>query len=232
MSEKECLFILGQHATQFAAIALLENSQRSLPALIAEYFRPATVTASRFPATLKVAHGAGLHAAGSGARDARTCPPDRKSESAAAWAASAPGFRQCEALERGEHIMGHHRQPQPRRVGAEAAARHHPRRQFVLQHVLQGLHRSGLFAMPFQQLPGRPVPLVGRNISPRCHRRTTWLVANAPGSPHSVTVPLPPAPPGHLPAIIEHIGAFDLALIVLAISFHSGSPMRWMCVFF
>src|SRR5271157_5818649 len=71
--------------------------------------------------------------------------------------------RQRQPLQRCQHVVGQHRQPQPGRVGPEASARHHPARQLVLDHVVHRLDRTRLLPVPLQQLLRRPLPQIGHH---------------------------------------------------------------------
>lgn len=71
--------------------------------------------------------------------------------------------RQRDPLQRRQHVVRDHRQPQPRRIRAKVLARHHASGQFVLQHIVHRFNRSRLLLMPLDQLLRRSLPNIARH---------------------------------------------------------------------
>jgi len=69
-------------------------------------------------------------------------------------------WRQRQPLERRQHVVGQHAQSQPGGIGSQAAARHDPTCQFILDHIVEGFNRAGFLPMPLQQSLRRPLPNV------------------------------------------------------------------------
>src|SRR5579883_2175091 len=130
-----------------------------------------------------------------------------------------PGLGEPGPLQRREYVVGDERQPQPRRIGAEARARHHTSSQVVLHYIVQRFNRTGLLAMPFQQFLGLPLPLVAR------HREVSRFAAVG-GQP---TLPFADADGGvaqwsgafgpffFLGPVVQYVGAFRFSLAVAPI---------------
>src|SRR3974377_1793035 len=88
-------------------------------------------------------------------------------------AGAQPRFGQSDPFQPREHVVGDQREPYPRRISSEPAARHHPTPQLLLQHVVPPFNRARLFTLPFEQFLGSPTPLVAG------HRKILRLAAIA-----------------------------------------------------
>jgi len=74
---------------------------------------------------------------------------------------------QRQPLQRHQPIVGEGGQPQPSRIRPKILRGQHPGGQRVLQHIMHPLHRSGLLAMPSDQLLRLPPPQIAE------HRKVT-----------------------------------------------------------